>query len=147
MKKVLSKIILGAILAVGLNIVAGFAIPSFAVEAKAYSQYVRMQSIYHEDENNVTVLFKADESDLGSVNLNKAYIYVRNEETGEITRYEAERQSTDENYESLFKANFSHDVGKYIKIKIEFITVSNTGHQQSIFDDNGGHWYQCHSWN
>lgn len=148
MRKMIGKIIIGMGLTMGLTVVGGNVIPAFApVEAKAYSQYVRMQSIYHENENNVVVLFKADESDYGCFYSNVAYIHVKNENTGEVVRYQAVRQSTDENYESLYKACFSHQPGEDIKIKIEFVTVSNTGHQQSLYDDNGGHWYQCHSWN
>ena len=148
MNNVLKKVILGVALCGCFGTVGGTVLPSLKpIEAKAYSKYVKMQSIYHENNNTVTVLFKADESDRGSFDLNTAYIHVKNEDTGVVTRYQAQRQSTDEKGESLYKATFNHAEGEHIKIEIEFVTVSNTGHQQSLFDNNGGHWYQCHSWN
>ena len=67
-------------------------------------------------------------------------------ETGVITSYEAEKIQ-EENGIALYKAVFNHQDGHRILVEIEFLSTSMTGHQQVYYDDNNGHWYQCHAWN
>ena len=121
--------------------------------AKASDQtLVHMQNIYHDENDNVNVLFNA--------NLNLLYdyytygvtygtvgeIHVKDLETGIITTYPA-TVIQQENGIALYKSTFTHPAGHRVLIEIEFISPSMTGKPQSYIDDNNGNWYQCHNWN
>ena len=100
-----------------------------------------MQSIY-KDNGNVNVIFKVDVSNQLYTEANAGYIYVKDVDTDSVTRYTAQKISS-ENGEDTYKAVYTPDEGQNTKIKISVLIPSSTGHPYEYYDDNDGNWYQA----
>lgn len=127
-----------------------------SVTAKAATtdtQLVYMQNIYHDENDNVNVFFNVNEYLLSDyvnyhfTSANVGKINVKDLESGILTSYDASKIQEDNNGVAVYKAVFRHEPGHRVLIEIEFLSPSATGHQQVYYDDNNGHWYQCHGWN
>ena len=112
-----------------------------AKSAQASDKVVWMQSIY-KDNGNVNVIFKVDVSNQLYTEANAGYIYVKDVDTDSVTRYTAQKISS-ENGEDTYKAVYTPDEGQNTKIKISVLIPSSTGHPYEYYDDNDGNWYQA----
>lgn len=123
-----------------------------AITVKADTQIVSMQNIYHDTNDNVNVLFNVDESQLydyrvyGVVYGTCGKIIVKDVATGKLTEYNAEKMQ-EGNGSAQFKSVFRHNPGQKVLIELKFSAPSITGHLQDYYNNNNGHWYQCHAWN
>lgn len=151
--KMVKKVTVFAIAIAAFSIL--FLIGGNSITAKAATtdtQIVYMQNIYHDENDNVNVFFNVNENYLydyvnyGYTGANVGKIIVKDLNTNIENEYNADKIQ-EENGIALYKAVFTHPAGHKILIEIEFLSPSMTGKQQVYYDDNNGHWYQCHSWN
>lgn len=148
--KKISVALLTAVVVSSLVLIGGT--PTVAKATTSGPEIAKMQTIYHDENDNVNVFFNVNYNYLygystyGTVYGVVGEIHVKDLETGVITTYTASVVQQ-ENGVALYKAVFNHPVGHRVLVEIEFIYPSMTGHQYSYIDDNNGNWYQCHNWN
>lgn len=104
-------------------------------------RYVWMQTVYKEN-GQVIALFKVDLSRQSNPGSNRGYIYVKDMESGNVTKYDAEKIHS-ENNEDTYKAVYTPEKGQKTRIKMAVMIASETGEEKEYEDTNNGYWYQA----
>lgn len=99
-----------------------------------------MQTVYKEN-GVVTALFKVDVSTQSNSESNVGYIYVKDMNTENITKYNAEKIHS-ENGEDTYRATYRPEEGQNTKIKMAVMVTSENGEKEEYSDINNGYWYQ-----
>lgn len=100
-----------------------------------------MQTVYKEN-GVVHVLFKVDRSRQANPDSNVGYIYVKDVNTNDIKKYNAEKINCENNIDT-YKVEYAPQNGQETRIEMAVTISDENGEKKEYADTNGGYWYQA----